>query len=195
MREIADENEILLIFDEVQAGFGITGKFWASDHYVKPDIIAFGKKSQVCGIMVSARIDDVPENCFHKSSRINSTWGANLVDMVRSKHILKIINEEAMVENSKIMGEYLLSKLFELRDEFPSFISQPRGLGLMCSFDLPSTELRKKFKAQCFENKLIILGCGEKSIRFRPRLNITKDDLDEGLNIIKKILTYWVSNK
>ena len=195
LREIADENEILLIFDEVQAGFGITGKFWASEHYVKPDIIAFGKKAQVCGIMVSSRIDDVPENCFHKSSRLNSTWGANLVDMVRSKHILKIIDEEAMVENSKIMGEYLLSKLFELRDEFPSLISQPRGLGLMCSFDLPSAELRNKFKDSCFKNKLIILGCGEKAIRFRPRLNITKDDLDEGLNIIKKILTYVVSNK
>ncbi len=195
LREIADENEILLIFDEVQAGFGITGKFWASDHYVKPDIIAFGKKAQVCGIMASARIDDVPENCFHKSSRLNSTWGANLVDMVRSKHILKIIDEEALVENSKIMGEYLLSKLYELRDEFPTLISQPRGLGLMCSFNLPSAELRNKFRNKCFENKLIILGCGEKSIRFRPRLNITKDDLDEGLNIIKNILTYLVSNK
>ncbi|MGB8317754.1 MAG: L-lysine 6-transaminase [Ignavibacteriaceae bacterium] len=195
LREIADENEILLIFDEVQAGFGITGKFWASDHYVKPDIIAFGKKAQVCGIMASARIDDVPENCFHKSSRLNSTWGANLVDMVRSKYILKIIEEEALVENSKIMGEYLLSRLYELRDEFPALISQPRGLGLMCSFDLPSAELRNKFKDKCFENKLIILGCGEKSMRFRPRLNITKDDLDEGLNIIKKILTYLVSNK
>jgi L-lysine 6-transaminase len=195
LREIADENEILLIFDEVQAGFGITGKFWASDHYVKPDIIAFGKKAQVCGIMATARIDDIPENCFHKSSRLNSTWGANLTDMVRSKHILKIIDDEALVENSKIMGEYLLNKLYELRDEFPALVSQPRGLGLMCSFDLPAAELRNKFKEKCFENKLIILGCGERSIRFRPRLNITKDDLDEGLNIIKKILNYMSSNK
>ena len=195
LREIADENEILLIFDEVQAGFGITGKFWASDHYVKPDIIAFGKKAQVCGIMATTRIDEVPENCFHKSSRLNSTWGANLVDMVRSKHILRIIDEEALVENSKIMGEYLLNKLYQLENEFPTLISQPRGLGLMCSFNLPTAELRNKFKEKCFENKLIILGSGEKSIRFRPRLNITKDDLDEGLNIIKKILNYFVSNK
>ncbi len=195
LREIADENEVLLIFDEVQTGFGMTGKFWASDYYVKPDIIAFGKKAQVCGIMVSDRIDDVPENCFHKSSRLNSTWGANLTDMVRSKHIIKIIAEEELVENSKIMGEYLLNKLYELQNEFPSLISQARGLGLMCSFNLPTPELRNKFKDKCFEEKLIILGCGEKSIRFRPRLDITRDDLDEGLTIIKKVLNYLLSNK
>ncbi len=195
LREIADENELLLIFDEVQTGFGMTGKFWASDYYVKPDIIAFGKKAQVCGIMVSDRIDDVPENCFHKSSRLNSTWGANLTDMVRSKHIIKIIEDEDLVQNSRIMGEYLLNKLYELQNEFTSLISQTRGLGLMCSFNLPTPELRNKFKDKCFEEKLIILGCGEKSIRFRPRLDITRDDLDDGLTIIKKVLNYLVSNK
>ncbi len=195
LREIADTNEILLIFDEVQTGFGLTGKFWASEYYVKPDIIAFGKKAQVCGIIVSDRIDDVQENCFRKSSRINSTWGANLTDMVRSKHIMRIIQEENLVNNSFEMGKYLLNELSTLQTEYPQFISNVRGLGLMCSFDLPNGEIRNKFAAECFKNKLIILGCGTKSIRFRPALNIIQSDLDEGLQIIRNVLNLLSSNK
>ncbi len=195
LREIADENDILLMFDEVQTGFGLTGKFWASEYYVKPDIISFGKKAQVCGIMVSDRIDEVEENCFKVSSRINSTWGANLVDMVRSKHILNIIEEEALISNSFEMGKYLLNKLYEIQSEFSQLISNVRGLGLMCSFDFSSGELRNIFKNKCYENKLLILGCGTKSIRFRPSLNVNKEELDEALKIIKNVLSLMSSNK
>jgi L-lysine 6-transaminase len=83
LRELADKHEALLIYDEVQTGVGLTGKFWAHEHYVKPDILAFGKKAQVCGILAGTRIDDLDTNVFRVSSRINSTWGGNLVDMVR----------------------------------------------------------------------------------------------------------------
>lgn len=190
LREIADENDIMLMFDEVQTGFGLTGKFWASDYYVKPDIISFGKKAQVCGIMVSDRVDEVEKNCFKVSSRINSTWGADLVDMVRSKFILDVIHNDNLVENSQIVGEYLKNELIKLQNDFPSLISNARGLGLMCSFDLPSTELRNKFREIAYKEKLIILGCGEKAIRFRPPLTITKDEVDEGLQIIRKVLNF-----
>ncbi len=144
----------------MQTGFGLTGKFWASEYYVKPDIIAFGKKAQVCGIMVTDRIDDIKENCFKKSSRINSTWGGNLTDMVRSKHIMRIIEEENLINNSFEMGKYLLDELLKIQNEYPELISNARGLGLMCSFDLPNGELRNRFRDECFKNKLIILGCG-----------------------------------
>ena len=195
LREIADQNEILLIFDEVQTGFELTGKFWASEYYVKPDIIAFGKKAQICGIMVSDRIDDVQEHCFRKSSRINSTWGGNLADMVRSKHIMRIMQEEHLVNNSFEMGEYLLGELLNIQNEYPRLISNVRGLGLMCSFDLTNGEMRNKFASECFKNKLLILGCGSKSIRFRPALNITQSDLNESLQIIRNILNLLSSNK
>ncbi|MCH8171519.1 MAG: L-lysine 6-transaminase [Bacteroidetes bacterium] len=188
LREIADENEIMLMFDEVQTGFGLTGKFWASDYYVQPDIISFGKKAQVCGIMVSERVDEIENNCFKVSSRINSTWGANLTDMVRSKRILEIIDGENLVENARLLGDYLLDNLQSIQNDFPSLISNARGLGLMCSFDLPDGTTRNKFNIACLKDKLIILGCGVKTIRFRPPLNITKEELTEGFTKIKSIL-------
>lgn len=194
LRDIADENEILLMFDEVQTGFGLTGKFWASDYYVKPDIIAFGKKAQVCGIMVSDRIDDIDDNVFKVSSRINSTWGADLTDMVRSKFILDVIKIEKLVDNANKVGEHLKFQLTKIQEEYPTLISNARGLGLMCSFDLPSAEIRNQFRENCYKEKLMILGCGEKSIRFRPALNITENEIDKGLTIIRKVLSLMLSN-
>jgi L-lysine 6-transaminase len=195
LRSITLENEIMLMFDEVQSGFGITGKFWAHEYYVKPDIIAFGKKSQQCGIMVSERVDEIEENCFNVSGRINSTWGGNLIDMVRSKQIMDVMKEEKLVENSANRGNYLLNRLFEIQSRFPNLISNTRGLGLLCSFDFPTTELRNKFRETAEKEKLLILGCGPKTIRFRPMLNITDDELEEGLQVIEKVLTIMMSIK
>ena len=195
LRNITLENDIMLMFDEVQSGFGITGKFWAYEHYVKPDIIAFGKKTQQCGIMVSNRVDEIEENCFNISGRINSTWGGNLVDMVRSKQILDVMEEEKLVENSANRGKYLLNRLYEIQSNFPNLITNARGLGLLCAFDFPNAELRDTFREICERERLLILGCGVKTIRFRPMLNITDDEIEEGLQVIEKVLRIMMSNK
>lgn len=185
LRRLADEHEALLIYDEVQTGIGLTGKFWAHEHYVKPDIIAFGKKAQVCGILAGTRIDDVPSNVFHTSSRINSTWGGNLTDMVRLTRILEIIEEDSLVKNAAAVGAHLLKKVQHLAEEF-DFVTNPRGKGLMCAFDLPDPHSRKEFLSKAFANGLMILACGERTVRFRPPLNIDEEHIDEGMEIIKK---------
>lgn len=187
LRRICDENEILLIYDEVQTGMGATGKMWAFEHYVQPDLLAFGKKSQVCGMMASARIDEVPDNVFSVPNRIDSTWAGSLVDMVRCKHYLEVFEEENLIERSLRLGEVLLAELQGIEAEFPS-VSNSRGRGLFCAFDLPDTDLRDRLRRQLFENHLIILPCGERSIRFRTALNITQEALLQGTQIIREAL-------
>ena len=188
LRTIADEAEVLLIFDEVQTGLGLTGKMWAHQWFVEPDIMTFGKKMQVCGILVGKRIDEVRDNVFQKSSRINSTWGGNLVDMVRSQRFLEIIAEENLVENTRTVGEYFLTHLQKLAEDFPAIVSSPRGRGLFCAFDCSSAIERDQLRLKCFDDGLIIISSGDRSIRFRPPLNLSRDEVDEGMGIIRNAL-------
>lgn len=189
LRQLADENEALLIFDEVQTGTGITGKWWAHQHYgVSPDIMTFGKKMQVCGIVAGSRLDEVPDNVFHKSSRINSTWGGNLTDMARAARYLEIIEEENLIENAAFIGAHLHANLEELGKEYPELVSNVRGRGLFCAFDMPSGDIRKGFIDKCFEQGLMILPCGSVTVRFRPPLNLDMENMNEGLNIVKSVL-------
>ena len=188
LRQIADENDIMLIFDEVQSGYGLTGKFWAHQHFVNPDVIAFGKKAQICGILCSKRVDEVEDNVFHKSSRINSTWGGNLTDMVRATKFLEIIEAENLVEHAAKTGNYLLSQIQKLTEEFEGIITNPRGRGLMCAFDMNSSKERNNFLDETYENGLMVLGCGDRSIRFRPALDINEKVIDEGFDIIRATL-------
>jgi L-lysine 6-transaminase len=189
LRTLADENEALLIFDEVQTGVGITGSMWAHEGLgVNPDIMTFGKKMQTCGILVSARVDDVPENVFHTSSRINSTWGGNLVDMVRSTRYLEIIDEEKLIQNAAIVGAHLQTHLQRLAAERPHQVSNPRGMGLFCAFDLPSKEHRTHFLAKAYDEGLLMVGCGATAVRFRPPLNVSTSEIDAGIDIIGTVL-------
>ena len=188
LRMLADENDALLIFDEVQTGVAITGKMWAHQHFVKPDVMVFGKKMQVCGLLASRRIDEVYDNVFMRPSRINSTWGGNLVDMIRAQKYLEIIDEEKLVENARIQGEHLLNEIHKMEEEFPDLVSNSRGLGLFCAFTLNESQMRDVLKQKCYDEGLILIGCGDRSIRFRPPLNITKDEIDLGIKVIREQL-------
>jgi L-lysine 6-transaminase len=189
LRELADLHEFLFIVDEVQTGVGLTGKMWAYQHFgFAPDILAFGKKTQVCGILAGRRIDEVEKNVFAEPARINSTWGGNLTDMVRFSRYLEIIEEEKLVENARTVGSYLLKELEKVQGDHAGQVSNARGRGLMCAFDLPDTDARNKFRSLAFDNGMLVLGCGTRSIRFRPNLAASKDDVEQGIQIVRKIL-------
>lgn len=189
LRNLADENDALLVFDEVQTGVGLTGHFWAYQGLgVTPDIIAFGKKTQVCGILAGPRLDLVQDNVFKASSRINSTWGGNLVDMVRFDRILEVIEADNLVGNAACEGEYLLKRITGMSERFEG-VTDPRGMGLMCAFDLPSKEARNAVVSKAFDHGALVLGCGDRSIRFRPALTISEPDLEAGLSILETSLT------
>jgi len=188
LRQICDENDIIFILDEVQTGIAMTGKMWAHQHYVIPDIISFGKKTQVCGVLATKRFDEIDENVFRKSTRINSTWGGNLVDMFRFKRILEIIEEEDLVKNCEVMGIHLLTKMIELSNKYPDKVSNARGLGLFCAFDCRDAAMRDTIHREAMKNGVLILGCGEKSIRFRPPITVKKENIDAGIEVIDAII-------
>jgi len=189
LRTFCDEYEIMFMVDEVQTGVGLTGKMWAHEHYdIKPDILAFGKKTQVCGVMVGERIDEVEDNVFNVSGRINSTWGGNLVDMVRCQKYLEVIDEEGLIKNAEVQGKRLLDGLLEIQDQYPQLILNTRGLGLMCAFNLPTPDIRDMMKNELYAHGLVVLGCGASTIRFRPPLTVSEQEIDEILGIIQKSL-------
>ncbi len=190
LRKICDENDILLIFDEVQTGIGITGEMWAFQNFsVVPDVISFGKKTQVCGILANKeKLNQVEHHVFAESSRINSTFGGNFIDMLRFQLVLEIIEKENLLENVQKQGDFLLKGLQNLQEKYPQLISNARGKGLMCAFDLPTGEIRKEFQEKLYEENVIILICGDCSLRFRPHLNVSQEDLQYVLDKIEKIV-------
>jgi L-lysine 6-transaminase len=186
LRRICDENEILLIFDEIQCGAGTTGRNWCSEYFgVLPDLMAFGKKIQVCGVMAGPRLDEVKDNAFRLPSRLNSTWGGNFTDMVRSTHYLRIVEEENLVENAGKIGAHFLKALQDLqRDE--SMITAVRGRGLFLAFNLPDSKTRDEFWKGLFDRGVLVLKSGERAIRFRPALDISAEVVDEAMGLLRQ---------
>ena len=199
MRELCDEFDALLIFDEVQTGCGMTGTPWAYQQLgVMPDVVAFGKKTQVCGVMAGGRareeqfrtrVDEVADNVFATSSRINSTWGGNLTDMVRARRILEVIESDGLLAHADQAGRYLLGRLEQLAAEFPEMVLQPRGRGLMCAFSMPTPAQRDALIGKLWDRRVIMLASGTDSVRFRPALTVSRAELDAAVDEVRAALS------
>jgi len=138
--------------------------------------------------MAGRRVNEVADNVFQVSSRINSTWGGGLTDMVRSRRILEIIEAEGLFDHAAQVGGYLLNELQGLGDRHAGLVSNVRGRGLMCAFDLPDPKLRDRVIAMLREAQVLVLACGERAIRFRPALNVTTDELKIGVRALDDVL-------
>jgi len=189
LRMLADRHGFLLIFDEVQTGVAMTGSMWAWQGLgVEPDLFAFGKKTQVCGFAANRRIDEVAENVFSVSSRINSTWGGNLADMVRATKIFEVIVADDLAGNAECQGAFLLEGLCALQREFPHLILQPRGRGLMIAFNLPDADARARALAAARQHGLLLLPSGPSALRMRPFLDISREDAARALELLAETI-------
>ena len=190
MQELCHEHDALFVLDEVQTGCGLTGTAWAFQQLgLQPDVVAFGKKTQVCGIMAGGRVDEVPDNVFAVGSRINSTWGGSLTDMVRARRILEVIETEGLIARAAELGPVLMQLLHELAATHAA-VTDVRGRGLMCAFSLPDADLRNAVLDALREDEhVLLLGCGTRSVRFRPALTVTPDELAEGVAALDSVLT------
>jgi L-lysine 6-transaminase len=189
MQALCLEYDALFVLDEVQTGMGTTGTAWAYQQLgLEPDIVAFGKKVQLGGIMAGRRVDEVADNVFHVSSRINSTWGGGLTDMVRSRRLLEIIEADGLFDHAAKAGAFLLTELQGLADRHAGLVSNARGRGLMCAIDLPDASVRDDVITRMRGMQVLVLPCGERTIRFRPALNITTDELKVGVQALDDVL-------
>jgi L-lysine 6-transaminase len=191
MQQLCRDHDALFVLDEVQTGVGLTGSAWAYQQLgLEPDLVAFAKKAQVGGVMAGRRIDDVAENVFRVSGRINSTWGGGLVDMVRARRLLEIIEREQLIEAAAETGDWFVKELQAVQDRNPHLVSNARGRGLMCAIDLPDQGSRDVIVESMREGeRVLILSCGARSIRFRPALNVRQEELQYGLDALERCLT------
>ncbi len=189
LRRITHEFDALFILDEVQTGVAATGRFWCYQHFegAEPDILAFGKKMQICGILAGPRLDQVERNVFVESSRINSTWGGNLVDMVRATRILEVIEQDDLAANAESVGGMVLGALNDIA-ESDDRVTNVRGRGLLLAFDLPSPELRDRFRMACREKGLLVLTAGQRAIRMRPPLTLRKAEAEHAVGLVREVL-------
>ena len=190
LQRLCHAHDALFVVDEVQTGCGLTGTAWAYQQLgLTPDVVAFGKKTQVCGVMAGGRVDEVPDNVFAVSSRINSTWGGGLTDMVRARRILEVVEADGLVPRAAALGRRLLALLRNLAEHHPG-VTDPRGRGLMCAVSLESRELRDLVVERLrVDERVLVLGCGTRSLRFRPALTVTGQELVAGVAALDRVLT------
>jgi L-lysine 6-transaminase len=195
MQEMCHRHGALFVLDEVQTGAGATGTPWCYQQLgLAPDIVAFGKKVQLGGIMAGRRVLEVDENVFRTPGRISSTWGGNLTDMVRSRRLLQLIERDGAIENARIVGRHLLDRLQDLAESHPGVVSNARGRGFIAAVDLATRQLRDTALVTLRDSEHVLaLSCGERSLRFRPALSMSAEEVGLGCDAVQRVVQALVA--
>ena len=195
VRKICDEHGILLIADEVQSGFGRTGRWFAHEHFeIVPDImvIAKGVASGLPLAGVIARMD-LMERWLPGSE--GGTYGGNALACAAAVATIRVLREERLVENAQSRGVQLMSGLRHLQEQYPR-MGDVRGLGLMIGVEFtdeqghPDKTTTKALQKACLEEQLLLLTCGtwDNTIRFIPPLVATTEQINDGLARFERAL-------
>lgn len=189
VQALCHEHDVLFVLDEVQTGVGLTGSAWCYQQLdLEPDLVAFGKKTHVCGVMAGRRIDDVTDHVFVQSGRLNSTFGGNLVDLTRMAYVFEVIEEESLIERAGKAGALLLHHLQDLADRHPA-VTNVRGRGLMCAIDLPDAATRDDVMRRLVADEhVMLIGSGSATLRFRPALTVTDEELEHAVAALDRVL-------
>lgn len=190
LHRLCEQHEALFVIDEIQTGVGLTGSRWCYEQLdLDPDVVVFGKKLHVGGLMAGRRVHEVPDNALMVSDRLNSTFGGNLTDMVRATRIMEVIEDDRLIPRAAQLGKLLAAQLDELAGAHPDLVSEVRGRGLLWAFDLPDPAVRAEVRRRLFtDEQVVMLGCGPRSLRFRPALTIDEDELIEGCRRLDRVL-------
>jgi len=189
--KIAQDNNLLLIDDEVQTGFGRTGKMWGIEHSkVVPQIMTMAK-SMGGGVPIGAAVFPADMD-FKEAGKHSNTYGGNPIAAAASLAVIDAIESEGLVQRSAKLGAHMARRLDEMKERY-EFIGDRRGLGMMQATEFvtdkrtnrPNPKLRDKIDEDAYKHGLILLTCGESAIRYIPALNIEEDVLDAGLDVLE----------
>ena len=179
LQNLCDKNDICFIIDEIQTGFGVTGQMWYSDKVgLSPDILIFGKKSQICGIMVNEKYSEAINSQYRK---LQVTFDGDLLDVIRAQYILKAIQEHDLMDAVK-------ANSIIFKEELSPLFSNYRSSGHLIAFDFDNQEKRDDFVRKAYANKLLVNPTNDKSIRLRPSMAISENEMDVFFNKVSKLI-------
>jgi len=195
LAKIMSKHGILMVDDEVQAGFGRTGKLFACEHYgVTPDILTLAK-GMGSGVPVGAIVAKA-ELDFGAPGAHSSTYGGNLLSCASVTATIEVIEQDNLVANSAKLGEIIMQRLRELYDKY-ELIGDVRGLGLMTATEFVKDRKTKEYAikekdaivTEAYKRGLLLLPCGKSSVRYIPPINIPEDQLHKGMDILEEAIS------